>query len=953
MLKLKPQQQPNASSQPKGGSESGAGALFGMGLGGSGGMGLGALDPALSNQQQAGGGMHKLSAIPNSYHKSTSTGTASTLSASNRSSLASLPSMDASVDSFMDSSMDNDASGVDQTQQPPPEATSEEEGSCCVYLCVPVCWVCVYVWRVHTLFVPALRNDQGSLVLILYVLGVLCFFSLGRRSSEHTAPHTHSIVTSLYISSTSVNVYPLSPLLLKSGSSSSSSCWSSLCSSKQKGGIGQKKVAPTSTSSASSQAMTTTVKPGDTFELSPNSSTGDDDDDDNNNNNHHHYHHGAGKGRELQGENSYRYENEHDEHDDHDNDDGFDGTAEVTAVLGAIRGRLAVDSSAKFAIISNYDTELDGLMDRLDPARYTVAVDYLQPPLSSSSSSSLSSSSSKKSVDKKSAHAALLPIGTKVTLSNPSAYRTQLPPSSSAAATSFKHSMSKDQADEETEAAAAAAAAQPKEGEKEEEKGEAVGNNNNTTVDAVISGHSEVKGSKAAGSSKEPRYTLRRLSYDNSSNGDAGVYSGGVTRTRPGRVGSSGRSRSRSSSSSSNRSRSSSSSSSGGYARSSSSSSSSSNSAVEEEEGGSVLFKNVPRSSLEVKPCHFTNIQGWRLREAPSEEAVDNARMSGEDAAASLVEGFPCLTKGGFDNKFSVGDQVLCLCPPVAPSASLEVGMAVKVLQGPHAGKEGLLVAIVAVEEDATAAASFSSSSSTGEGKKASFVVPSPPPFSLNRFKVQVTAQKTTNSSSSSSSSSSSHRWGSMKKHSAGGDAAASLVFERHELEDLGGTQFLPATILSVTSAEEKSTTIGGAGVKGGGGGGGGALVVTGNAAGGAGADGGESTRRLMRVERIESNESDSAGGDGAAGAGGGGLVYSGGSRVGSSSGSMNGGSMNGGSSMHVSSSEGGGGQAAVKATLGCVRLDGSESAEWQGELLDVFRSDPDTQVALISAGTW
>jgi hypothetical protein len=103
-------------------------------------------------------------------------------------------------------------------------------------------------------------------------------------------------------------------------------------------------------------------------------------------------------------------------------------------------------------------------------------------------------------------------------------------------------------------------------------------------------------------------------------------------------------------------------------------------------------------------------------------------------------------------------------------------------------------------------------------------------------------------------------------------------TYARQELKDLGGTTFLPATVVNVVDS-------------------GGDTGSGGNSHGGSDCDGG---------------------GTGASVGGGGGM-----------------------------------GEEAFSNTLGCVRLDGPNSADRRSELLETFRTDPETPVALMSAETW
>ncbi|KAH8058800.1 hypothetical protein JL720_13990 [Aureococcus anophagefferens] len=66
---------------------------------------------------------------------------------------------------------------------------------------------------------------------------------------------------------------------------------------------------------------------------------------------------------------------------------------------------------------------------------------------------------------------------------------------------------------------------------------------------------------------------------------------------------------------------------------------------------------------------------------------------SAPPAAAAKSE--PCLTRGGYDNRFKVGDEVTAQRPRVRDGERLEVGMRVRVLDGAFAGSPGTVGALL------------------------------------------------------------------------------------------------------------------------------------------------------------------------------------------------------------------------------------------------------------------
>lgn len=61
----------------------------------------------------------------------------------------------------------------------------------------------------------------------------------------------------------------------------------------------------------------------------------------------------------------------------------------------------------------------------------------------------------------------------------------------------------------------------------------------------------------------------------------------------------------------------------------------------------------------------------------------------------AAAKGEPCLTRGGYDNRFKVGDEVTAQRPRVRDGERLEVGMRVRVLDGALAGSPGTVGALL------------------------------------------------------------------------------------------------------------------------------------------------------------------------------------------------------------------------------------------------------------------
>ncbi len=68
--------------------------------------------------------------------------------------------------------------------------------------------------------------------------------------------------------------------------------------------------------------------------------------------------------------------------------------------------------------------------------------------------------------------------------------------------------------------------------------------------------------------------------------------------------------------------------------------------------------------------------------------------------AASCKDKEGCLTRGGFDNRFTAGDKVTATRPALSMDEALEVGMRVKVLEGPYAGASGVVHKLIVDKDD-------------------------------------------------------------------------------------------------------------------------------------------------------------------------------------------------------------------------------------------------------------
>ena len=78
--------------------------------------------------------------------------------------------------------------------------------------------------------------------------------------------------------------------------------------------------------------------------------------------------------------------------------------------------------------------------------------------------------------------------------------------------------------------------------------------------------------------------------------------------------------------------------------------------------------------------------------------------------AASCKDKEGCLTRGGFDNRFRPGDKVTATRPALSMDEALEVGMRVKVLEGPYAGASGVVHKLIVETDDDVVAVDASKS---------------------------------------------------------------------------------------------------------------------------------------------------------------------------------------------------------------------------------------------------